>query len=406
MAIQFVIIHNGTGYDVSNMFEEITWSGRKGAAPRSVSITLIDDDGENHARVTVDCANGDQCVFYEDGTELFRGIITSHKQSDSKKLVVKAYDNAYYLSNNKDSFCYTNKTAKEIFNDCMSRLGMTGESVDTGYTIPELPKAKTTYYDVMLDAISMTYKATGERFYISSEKGKIYLRRRLENAMQWVLESGSEQANLTSYEYSKSIEKVRTRVRLLSSEDAVVYEKANEELESKIGMFMEVKSVDDSYTTAQMQELVESVFEEKGAPEQVLKVSGIGVSDAISGKCVYVIIPHLGIKKSFFIDEDTHKYTRESHTMTLKLNFADATTSTSSSSSSQASSDHKIGDVVQFNGGYHYVSSTASKPTGSRCNAGPAKITHIAKGKAHPWHLEHTDSQSRVFGWVDDGTFS
>lgn len=54
MAIQFVIIHNGTGYDVSNMFEEITWSGRKGAAPRSVSITLMDDDGYNHSRVTVD----------------------------------------------------------------------------------------------------------------------------------------------------------------------------------------------------------------------------------------------------------------------------------------------------------------------------------------------------------------
>ena len=107
MAIQFVIIHNGTGYDVSNMFEEITWSGRKGAAPRSVSITLMDDDGCNHSRVTVDCANGDQCVFYEGGKELFRGIITSHKQSNSKKLVVKAYDNAYYLANNKDSFCYT-----------------------------------------------------------------------------------------------------------------------------------------------------------------------------------------------------------------------------------------------------------------------------------------------------------
>ena len=127
MAIQFVIIHNGTGYDVSNMFEEITWSGRKGAAPRSVSITLMDDDGYNHSRVTVDCANGDQCVFYEGGKELFRGIITSHKQSNSKKLVVKAYDNAYYLANNKDSFCYTNRTATDIFNDCMSRLGMTGK---------------------------------------------------------------------------------------------------------------------------------------------------------------------------------------------------------------------------------------------------------------------------------------
>ena len=404
MAIQFVIIHNGTGYDVSNMFEEITWSGRKGAAPRSVSITLMDDDGYNHSRVTVDCANGDQCVFYEGGKELFRGIITSHKQSNSKKLVVKAYDNAYYLANNKDSFCYTNKTATDIFNDCMSRLGMTGNAVDTSYVIPELPKAKTTYYDVMLDALSTTYKATGERYYISSENGTIYLRKRVENAMQWVLEAGSSQSNLTSYEYSKSIEKIRTRVRLLSKEDAIVYEKANTELESKIGTFMEVKSVDDSYTAAQMQELVESIFDEKGTPEQSLKVSGMGVSEAVSGKCVYVIIPHLGLKRSFFIDEDTHKYTRESHTMTLKLNFAEPVTK--SSGSTQTSSEHKIGDVVQFNGGYHYVNSTASKPTGSRCNAGPAKITHIAKGKAHPWNLEHTDSKSRVFGWVDDGTFS
>ena len=404
MAIQFVIIHNGTGYDVSNMFEEITWSGRKGAAPRSVSITLMDDDGYNHSRVTVDCANGDQCVFYEGGKELFRGIITSHKQSNSKKLVVKAYDNAYYLANNKDSFCYTNKTATDIFNDCMSRLGMTGNAVDTSYVIPELPKAKTTYYDVMLDALSTTYKATGERYYISSENGTIYLRKRVENAMQWVLEAGSSQSNLTSYEYSKSIEKIRTRVRLLSKEDAIVYEKANTELESKIGTFMEVKSVDDSYTAAQMQELVESIFDEKGTPEQSLKVSGMGVSEAVSGKCVYVIIPHLGLKRSFFIDEDTHKYTRESHTMTLKLNFAEPVTK--SSGSTQTSSEHKIGDVVQFNGGYHYVSSTASKPTGSKCNAGPAKITNIAKGKAHPWHLVHTDSKSRVYGWVDDGTFS
>lgn len=116
--------------------------------------------------------------------------------------------------------------------------------------------------------------------------------------MQWVLEAGSSQSNLTSYEYSKSIEKIRTRVRLLSKEDAIVYEKANTDLESKIGTFMEVKSVDDSYTAAQMQELVNQSLR-KGTPEQSLKVSGMGVSEAVSGKCVYVIIPHLGLKRSF-----------------------------------------------------------------------------------------------------------
>lgn len=319
--IQFLIVKGTKGYDVSNSFEKIVWGGRKGAAPRTCKITLLDDDGENHSRVSVDCEDGDQCVFYEDGDEKFRGIIIKHTQSEKKKLVIEAYDNAYYLANNKDSFCYTNKTATQIFNDCMSRLGMTGGSVvDTGYVIPELPKAKTTFYDVILDALSMTYKATFCRYYVSSEKGNIHLRRRSENTLQWVLEVG---ANITGYDYTKSIAGIKTRVRLLSKEDAVVYEEVNSELENKIGSFMEVKSVDDDYNEAQMKELVQSVFEEKGMASRSLKVSGIGISDAISGGCVYVIIPHLGLKRTFYIDEDTHTYTRHSHTMTLKLNFAD-----------------------------------------------------------------------------------
>ncbi len=319
--IKLIIIKGTTGYDVSECFESITWSGRKGAAPRSIKFTLLDDDGEQRKRVSVDCEKGDQCVMYENDNELFRGIIVTHTQSNKKKLVITAYDNMYYLANNKDSFCYTNCTATQIFNDCMTRIGMTGgTAAETGYVIPELPKAKTTYYDVLLDALSTTYKANGCRFYISSEKGEIHLRRRAENTLQWVLEVGS---NVTDYEYTKSIEGIKTRVRLLSKEDAVVYEEINSELEESIGTFMEVKSVDDDYNEAQMQELVKSVFEEKGMPQKTLKVSGIGITDAISGGCVYVIIPHLGIKRTFYIDQDTHTITRRSHTMTLKLNFAD-----------------------------------------------------------------------------------
>lgn len=67
---------------------------------------------------------------------------------------------------------------------------------------------------------------------------------------------------------------------------------------------------------------------------------------------------------------------------------------------------HNVGDTVQFAGGYHYVSSDAKSPTGSKCAAGPAKITKTNPGSAHPWHLIHTDSSSRVYGWVDDGSFS
>lgn len=319
--IKFLIVKSTKGYDVSNCFEKIIWGGRKGAAPRNVKITLLDDDGEMHNRVSVDCEEGDQCVMHEDGRELFRGIIVNHTQTEKKRLVITAYDNAYYLANNKDSFCYSEKTATYIFNDCITRLGMSvGTAVDTEYIIPELPKAKTTFYDVMLDALSMTYKATGLRYYIASSQGNLNLLRRSENTLQWVLEVG---ANITGYTYVKSIAGIKTRVRLLSKEDAVVYEEVNAELEEKIGTFMDVQSVDDDYNEAQMKELVESVFLEKGMLKRTLKVSGIGISDAVAGGCVYIIIPHLGISRTFYIDEDSHTFNRNSHTMTLTLNFAD-----------------------------------------------------------------------------------
>ena len=42
---------------------------------------------------------------------------------------------------------------------------------------------------------------------------------------------------------------------------------------------------------------------------------------------------------------------------------------------------------------------------GFTAKAGKAKITLKKPGKAHPYHLIHTDSNSNVYGWVDEGSF-
>lgn len=73
--------------------------------------------------------------------------------------------------------------------------------------------------------------------------------------------------------------------------------------------------------------------------------------------------------------------------------------------------DYKVGDVVSFHGGYHYKSSTRSSPTGGERTAGLAKITRIAEGAKHPYHLiggryNSLEGECNVYGWVDAGTFS
>lgn len=402
--IKFLVFKDGATYDMSELVGEVTWGGRKGSAARYVTVTLLDDDGWKHARSGIDVTRGNQCAFYWEGKELFRGILMQQKQSEKKTMSVKAYDNGIYLANNKDTFNYTNKKASEIFVDICNRFQLPYTTVaDTGYVIPELPKPKTTALDAILDALSLTFKATGIRYYVMSSDGKLSLIRRRENLLQWVIETG---VNLESYDYSVSIEKIKTRIKLLSKEDTVVAEAANAELEKLIGVFQDIDKPDDNMEQANITDMVKAMLDEQSLPDKSLSISALGLPDVISGIGVFVTIKELGISKSFYIDEDTHTFEGNHHMMKLKLNLAtDTDKPLGKSTVSSGGGDFKVGDVVQFLGGPHYIASTASSPTNSP-KAGPAKITIIAKGAPHPYHVIHTDSQSTVYGWVDGSNLS
>jgi len=401
--IKFLVVKDGDTYDMSELVESITWTGRKGSAARSISASLLDDDGWNHARSEIDVTRGNQCLFYWDGVELFRGIIMSQKQSDKKMMTIKAYDNGIYLANNKDTFNYTGKKASEIFVDCCQRFQIPyGDVADTGYAIPELPKPKTTAFDAVLDALSLTYKATGVRYYVMSSGGVLSLIRRKDSILQWVIETG---VNLEGYDYSVSIEDVKTRIKLLSKEDTVLAEKSNAELEKAIGIFQDIANPDDNAEEANLTEMAASMLAEQSEPEKSFRVTALGIPDVISGVGVFVIVKELGISRSYYVDEDTHTFKGNYHSMKLKLILATDTEKPAKTEEEKPSEDYAVGDIVNFLGGPHYSNSMASTYP-NQPKAGPAKITQIAKGAKHPYHVIHTDSQSIVYGWVDASQIS
>lgn len=61
------------------------------------------------------------------------------------------------------------------------------------------------------------------------------------------------------------------------------------------------------------------------------------------------------------------------------------------------------GDIVYFNGGYHY--SNANAATGTIAPAGQARISKVASGKKHPYSLIKTGNIG-PYGWVDEGSFT
>lgn len=318
--IQLLVVKDKKTIDMTNLVQSVRWSGRKGSSARTITVTMIDDDGYRHARSGIDVADGNQCVFLVDGKERFRGILMNQNQGDKKQLKFKAYDNGIYLANNKDTFVYKNKTADQVFSDVCSRFGIpTGEVAKCSYKIPELTKSKTTGQDAVLDALGLDYKATGTRHFISSDKGKLSLLQRKDQVISFVVDGD---ANLYGYSYTKSIESIKTRVRMISKEGTTLAEKSNSSLEQKIGIFQEIQQPDESLTKAQVKDLVGSVLDTLDDPEETLTLNILGDPDVISGKAILVKIPHLGISRAYYVDSDDHAFEDNMHTMSLTLTTA------------------------------------------------------------------------------------
>ena len=321
--INLTIYQNGggSGKDITQLVESVQWAGRRGSPARTLTVSLLDDDGYWHERSGIDVEQGWQCIFKWNGAELFRGIFMTQGTTQKKTGKYKAYDNGIYLSNNRDTFVYESKTASQIFSDVCSRFGLpTGEVAGCSYTIPDHIKKKATGWDTIEDALSLEFDNTGARFFVVSEKGSLSLKKRKENILQWVLETG---ANITSYNFTKSIENVKTRIKLLSDEGTVLAEASDPGLEAKIGIMQEVETPDETLNSAQLKALADSLLAEKKQASRTLNLNDlIGIPEVISGVGVFVIIPHIDISRTLYVDSDTHTFKDNLHTMSLQLSYA------------------------------------------------------------------------------------
>lgn len=323
--LQFLIGRKPKFYDVSDMIVKVVSSGARGKAPRDLKVTLL--DSEQLASIDTDPSNGLICTFLVDGSEFFRGVVTSDNRGSGRTLEIHAMDNAMYLTKNKGSFTFKKKTATQIFKAvCKKARLKVGGASNTKFRIKELTKKGTTYWDVIQDALAQTYSSTGRRYYVTSVKGKLYLKRRTESSNMIVADPDT---NTTTYSQTRSIENTYTRLKLYSSTTKkkktttkVKKTVVNKPLEKKIGMMQDVESVDKKIKKSELKKKANTWKKEKSVMSTNMDWSGIGDTRAISGKSISVRVPQLGVNRVLYIDSDTHTWQNGSYTMQLTLNYA------------------------------------------------------------------------------------
>ncbi|WP_020620258.1 XkdQ/YqbQ family protein [Paenibacillus daejeonensis] len=298
----------------------VEWRGAKYRAPRSIQVDMTITQTSGRTNVIEE---GNAVIFRWKGQELFRGIVFTRDFRSDGSLSWTAYDNLYYLVNNSDTYTFVNKKASEILHQiCNDFQLQIGKISDTRYVKPRQVSEDDTLYDMVLSALDSTFKSTGQRYTLRSRIGKVELIENVENVHKWIIQEG---VNLTDFNYSTSIEETVSRVKLRSGdeEESITAVADSQLLQSRFGVLQLNEMVFDKLNKAQLQQRAVQMLSERGKINRTFTLQSLGIVDVVAGSGIHVIVPKLGIKKGYYVDDDSHSFEGNDYSMNLTLTETD-----------------------------------------------------------------------------------
>lgn len=290
---------------ITSMVKSIGWSGQTTQVSRKCDVSL--HNTLNGTTKAVDIQVGKEVRLYDDGDEIFRGIIFEIDAESDGSFSFIAWDYNYYLTKNTDTQKFVKQKASQIISTLCKRYGISaGTITDTGYVIPKLILRDKTIYDMITIALTETRKKTGKVFLLGNEKGKLVLHERKTQVKRLQIKDGS---NLLSASYSESIEGLRNSVRITgkSGEDAKGVTVSDSASVKKYGLMRE-KEHESDLTDKKLKPIADALLKELNKVEKESEVEALGDSSIISGKMVQVSEKMTGISGGFYVIEDDHSF--------------------------------------------------------------------------------------------------
>ncbi len=392
-------------YNIKEFVEDLGWEENDGELATRISFTAKNEKtsaGLISSLAKPGCLVG---VFATDGSideEVARGYVTGWKPllSGSKdKVDITCYDELYNLEESQDLIYYSSGIGTK---SAITQIFDNWQIPTEKYDGPDVTHGKLAYKteslaDVLLDILDDAKKKGGGDAFIRAAKGKV-------SVLQW----GSNKTvyhfevdNTKQVSHKMSTAGMITRVKVIGQEDddgrSSVEAVVNGQTKFGIRQKIYVRGKDDSVSDAQS--AAQDIINDKGQVDEEITVQSPDVPFVRKGDLVHITAGTLN--DYYFVKGIRHNADSMSMTMDLKKAVAEPVVQNHQS----APKSYNVGDIVNFKGGTHYVSSYPGAK-GYNARAGKAKITiKNGSGKAHPWHLIHVDSGSNVYGWVDDGTF-
>ncbi len=391
-------------HNITDFLEDLAWEEGKGEI--SMRITFATRNGVEEGthfkdvvkvgtsiRVLARHGSG-KYVQVASGMVMVKNHVFQSRLHDHK---YTCYDGLYNLQKSQDNFYFKSGTGtkariKNVLGKWKIPIGR--------YEGPDKKHGKKKYQnkylsDIIMDILDDAEKKGGKRCILRMSAGKAEVVPFGGNNDIYMFLSKCATAAERSYDISDVI----TRVRIVGTSKDGKKSKAEATLDgvTKYGIRQRIYTRGSDESAADAKKAAQEILNESGHMKKGATVRSPDVPYIRKGDMVCVDI---GVVSGYYyvlgIQHDAG-----TSSMTMELEPADK--NKVSKNKVSASTSYKAGDVVNFQGGKHYVSSTSSK--GYHAKAGKARITQKNSSGKHPYHLIHADSKSNVYGWVDSGTF-
>jgi len=272
---------------------------------------------------------GDCVKFIAGKNVIFLGFVFSKERNSDRFIKVLVYDQLRYLKN-KDTYNYSFKTASDVVMMIIKNFNLKYAQVDnSAYIIASRIEENKSLFDIILNAVDITYKNTGKNFILFDRAGKICFKN--EASLRLPLELSLRDKSVVDFYCKTDIDSdTFSRVKLFAQNKKkdiynVVCTESKEGID-RFGVLQYFEKMPDDYNTFQLKACAENILNEKNRVNTrfSVKCAGLGNGEETIRAGNGIFIDSLDIGENIIsgfksIVKCVHRFSFNQHTVEMEF---------------------------------------------------------------------------------------
>lgn len=297
---------------VNQFVRGLTWSGDKAQASRQLSFDLLTDV----PRRPLSVRNGDHVELLDDAgsCKFFGMVVQARQKAGSPTVSVVAYDRGIYLANNDGTYKFRGiDPADAVAQLCRDYAIPYGRLDRAGVAVSRI-FAGVSLWQIINTLYTKAGEQTGKRYMARFVGRELQAVERTVQPTSLVIRPGS---NLLDATTTRSIINMRNSVAIYDTDGNQLRVMEDQDAVALYGLMQRhITQQDGADATAEAQ----GILDDNGET-QTINVAALGNMDVITGNTVVVHQADTGLQGVFWVDSDTHQWSKGLHTMQLTLNL-------------------------------------------------------------------------------------